>query len=97
MESRLEGVFTSLRPVWNRRTARAHNPRLSCPWRISLAALVAGCIPVYLGPPDITPFLPHPDAALVYQDAQQTSDEMLRLINDTADYERRVRMLSSAL
>ncbi len=48
-------------------------------------------MPVYLGTPDITPFLPHPDAALVYQDAQQISDEMLRLMNDTADYEQRVR------
>ncbi len=56
-----------------------------------MAALVAGCMPVYLGTPDIRPFLPHPDAALVYVDAQQVSEEMLRLMNDTAEYDRRVR------
>ena len=59
-----------------------------CGW---FAALVAGCLPVYLGTPDIRPFLPHPDAALVYADPEQISAEMLRLMNDTADYERRVR------
>ena len=61
------------------------------------AALVAGCMPVYLGTPDIRPFLPHPDAALVYEDAAQISAEMLRLMNDTADYERRVRSAPSLL
>ena len=64
--------------------------------RLAPAALVAGCMPVYLGTPDIRPFLPHPDAALVYADAAQISAEMLRLMNDTADYERRVRHSTSA-
>ena len=56
-----------------------------------VAGLMAGCLPVYMGTPDVVPFLPHPDAALVYQDPQQISNEMLRLMNDTAEYEHRVR------
>ena len=31
------------------------------------AALMAGCLPIYLGTPNIAYFLPHPDSALVFQ------------------------------
>ncbi len=82
----LSSIACALRRVGRREDVARLTENLAVP-----AALVAGCMPVYLGTPDIRPFLPHPDAALVYTDAEQVSAEMLRLMNDTADYDRRVR------
>ena len=53
-------------------------------------ALQAGCLPIYLGSSSIHEYLPMPNATLLYRDAQQVSDEILRLIADPAEYDLRV-------
>ncbi|GBF98947.1 hypothetical protein Rsub_12593 [Raphidocelis subcapitata] len=54
-------------------------------------ALLAGCVPVYLGAPNVRAFLPDPDAAIIYGEGRiQTPEDLVaeleRLASDPAAY-----------
>jgi hypothetical protein len=57
-------------------------------------ALIAGCVPIYLGPPNARDFLPDPDAAIVYGAGSNITTpealmaELERLAGDRSAYER---------
>jgi hypothetical protein len=56
-------------------------------------ALMAGCIPIYLGAPNIGEFIPHESAIINYAalgSVQALVDELEHLVQDEAAYEAKL-------
>ena len=52
-------------------------------------ALVAGCVPIYFGAPNILDYVPHPDAIIDVRalgGAKKAAEEIARLVADDAAY-----------